>query len=281
MTCVTRANALSKCGAAAAVALLLAGCATTLGQDFNLLSTRDEIELGERFAAEVEKKEKTLDDPRLQAYVAGVGARLAAYAPRQDVPYAFKVIDAPDTVNAFALPGGFCYVYTGLLTLCESEAELAAVMAHEIAHVAAYHHGETLTRELGFQLITSILLGENPKATAEFVADLLGTGVRARFSREQERQADELGMDMLFRAGYRPDAMLSLMYQLLAYKEQQGMVEPLPIFASHPPTNDRIARLGTLVQRYPAHIRMQNPIHAQRYHDEVLSRLNGPANKSR
>lgn len=259
--------------AAVVISLILAaaGCETTAGSDFNILSTQEEISLGEKFATEVEEQETLLDDPVVRASVARVCARLASVAPRQNVQYTAKVIDAPDTVNAFALPGGFLYIYTGLLKICENEAELAGVMAHEIAHVAAYHHGETLTRMVGLQVMATMVLGKDPSQTARLVADLFLSGVAARYSREQERQADSLGMEILFRAGYRPDAMISFMHKLMEYN--RGRVY-LPIFSSHPPTEERILLLQQLVQKYPPDLRSANPLYVDRYRQEVLTRLN-------
>ena len=250
--------------------LCLSGCETTPGRDFNLLSTRDEVAMGREFAAEVERQEKLLDDPAIQSYVAQMGARLAAVSPRQNITYSVRVIDAPDTINAFALPGGFIYVYTGLMRICSNEAELAAVIAHEIGHVAAYHHGETFTRMMGLQLGTALVLGSDPTQTTRILDDLFVQGIAARYSREQERQADALGMEILFRAGYRPDAMIDFMYKQMEYN--RGRVH-LPIFASHPPTEERVARLQNFVSQYPAETRHSQPLYTERYETEVLRKL--------
>ncbi len=259
------------------VLMLGMGCAT-LEQEglltrLNLLSTSEEVQLGERFAAEVEKQETVHPDEALQAYVREVGARLARVAPRQDVRYSFTVIDAPDTVNAFALPGGHTYYYTGLMKLCENEAELAAVMAHEIGHVAARHHGEMMTRQLGMELVSDIILGERPGTAATVVSQLFSTGIAARFSRAQEREADQLGMDMLYRAGYRPEAMITFMQKLLEYDRQRGGGRALPIFATHPAPEERVQLLQSLLQRYPPETRQQQELGAERYQSQVLQKL--------
>lgn len=259
-------------GVVALVAVVAVGCATTTGQDLNMLSTQEETELGARFAAEVEAQEKVSEDAELQAYVRQVGDRLARVAPRQDVTYQFTVIDNAETLNAFALPGGHIYVYTGLLKICEHEAELAAVMAHEIAHVAAYHHGESLTRQMGYQTLASLVLGEKPDEMATLVANMLGQGIASSYSREQERQADGLGMEMLWRAGYRPEAMVGFMHKLMKADQDRGGVF-LPIFASHPPTSERFQQLQAMLERYPAEQRRALPLYTERYRQEALSRL--------
>ena len=239
----------------------------------NLLSTSEEIQLGRQVAEEVEKQETILNDPDMQQYISEIGARLAQVAPRQDVPYGFKVIDAPETVNAFALPGGFMYIYTGLMKICDNEAELAAVMAHEIAHVAARHHGEMMTRQIGMELVSDIVLGKNPGATASVARQLFTTGIAARYSRAQEREADGLGMDILYRAGYPPDAMISFMNKLLAIDQQRGGGRSLPIFATHPSPEERVGLLQNLVQQYPMDARQNRSYHAERYQAQALSRI--------
>lgn len=258
--------------------VLQTGCAT-MGEggflsNLNMVSTQEEVQLGQRFAVEVEKQEKVHPDPELQAYVREVGQRIASVAPRQDVAFTFSVIDAPDTVNAFALPGGYTYYYTGLMNICENEAELAAVMAHEIAHVSARHHGEMITRQMGMQTIADIILGENPRAAASMVTQLFSSGIAARFSRVQEREADQMGMEMLYRAGYPPEAMVSFMNKLLAYDQQQGGgSHALPIFATHPSPEERVQLLQTLMQHYPQDQRQQRQLGADRYKTQVLSRI--------
>ncbi len=255
------------------------GCATLDGggggfmANLNLLSTNEEIQLGQQFSVEVEQQEAVLNNDVVQGYVTQIGSRLSAVSPRRDVPYSFKVIDAPDTVNAFALPGGYMYVYTGLMKICENEAELAAVMAHEIAHVAARHHGEMMTRQAGMSMIAEMALGENPNAVASLVTQLFASGISARFSRVQEREADRLGMDILYRAGYQPDAMISFMNKLLAYDQQRGGGRGLPLFATHPAPEERVQLLQGLIQQYPVETRRNLPIHAERYQTQALAPL--------
>ena len=136
---------------------LLCGCETlglgTTGdggglKSLNILSTQEEIKLGQECSAEVEKTEPLLNNPAVQTYVAGIADRLARVATRTDVTYSVKVIDKPDTVNAFALPGGFMYVYTGLMKICENEAELAAVRETQAAAETRLREADTLRQQL-------------------------------------------------------------------------------------------------------------------------------------
>ncbi len=193
---------------------------------------------------------------------------------RQDVPYKFTVIDNPKTVNAFALPGGHMYIYTGLMKLCQNEAQLASVMAHEIGHVAGHHHGESLTRQYGYSLLIGAILGDHSSEGADVLAQILGTVGELRFSRVQESEADRMGMDMLWRAGYKPDAMITFMEHMLQYEQAQGGGQPaFKFLSSHPATSERIAALQSLVQQYPADLRATSPVYAERYKANVLDRL--------
>ncbi|MDX9972096.1 MAG: M48 family metallopeptidase [FCB group bacterium] len=258
------------------VVVLAVGCETMDGSSTfgaglpapNALSTADEIKIGQQMDAQVQQQTRPLNNPAIQAYVQQIGARLAANAPRQDVPYRFTVIDDPKSVNAFALPGGHMYVFTGLMRMCANEAELAGVMAHEIAHVADHHHGEMLAREMQAQAVAGMVLGKNPGQVGRIVAGLLGQGYQANFSRVNENEADQLGMDLLYKAGYQPSAMLTFMNKMVALDQQQGGGGRLfALFASHPPTVERLTRLQNLLARYP----QQGGVFAERYAQVVLS----------
>jgi len=253
-------------------ALTSAGCLTVTGEQLNLLTTEEEVRLGAKVADQVEEQHTLLRDAAIQNYVDEIGARLARFSPRQDVPYRFEVIDDPDTINAFALPGGRLYVYTGLMRLCENEAQLASVMAHEIAHVAAKHHGEELTRQYGLNLLTRLALGEEPSRSAQTIAQIARVLPSTRWSRGQEREADVIGMRILASAGYAPDAMVAFMYRMGAYSQAAGQPQPLAFLSSHPATNERVANLQAIASRYPPEVR-DAPAYAQRYEQMVLRRL--------
>ncbi|MBX7257601.1 MAG: M48 family metalloprotease [Candidatus Hydrogenedentes bacterium] len=262
-------------GLLAMLLVSLPGCVTPEGgEQFNMLSTQEEVALGDKISQEVEKKEKILNDPAIQAYVREIGARIAKQSPRTDVPYKFTVIDNPKTVNAFALPGGHMYIYTGLMKLCANEAELASVMGHEIAHVAAHHHGESMTRQYGYSLIASLILGDSPSANAELMAQIVGSLGESKFSRTQENEADRMGMDFLFRAGYKPEAMVTFMEKMNASEGGGSGGGLLKYLSSHPPTPERIAALQAQEQQYPADLRASSAAYPERYWDNVLKRLN-------
>lgn len=221
--------------------LISTACETTginAGQ-INIISTEDEIELGRKLAVEVEKEQPVLNNPALAGYVSEIGQRVAGQSDRRDVPYSFKVIDNDEEVNAFALPGGPIYVYTGLLRLADNEAELASVLGHEVAHVAARHSAEQLTKAYGFSFVAQIILGEEPGATAEIARDIISSLGMLKFSRDDEIEADRLGVLYMFRAGYNPNAMTSFQKKLGGLKSSSPS-RVLNLLSTHPLSQDRI-----------------------------------------
>ena len=280
---ILRRGAIGLTFAVAALLIAGSGCVTPgTGQQINVLSTAEEIEIGKKMSAEVEQSEDRLDNTAVQAYVRRIGERIAGQSPRKDVPYEFTVIDNDDVVNAFALPGGHMYIYTGLMKLCDNEAQLASVMAHEIGHVAAHHHGETLTREMMIERVREFMLG--PKASAATAAggQVLAQLFQLKFSKIQEQEADRLGMDILFRAGYKPEAMVDFMRKLAQYEDShRGGQRPnspgarflTNLLSSHPAALDRVAYLETLLQTYPVELRNQSPTYFDRYRKNVLDVL--------
>jgi predicted Zn-dependent protease len=187
------------------------------------------------------------EDVELNAYVAAVGARLRAVSELEDQPFTFTVLDSP-VVNAFALPGGYVYVTRGLVALAANEAELAGVLAHEIGHVTARHTAQRVTTGL-FASLGAAVLGA---ATGnQVVADLAQVGAAAYvqgFSRDQELEADTLGVRYLVRAGYDPRAMASFLRSLELHGSfeaelagREGREPEADLFSSHPRTVQRIA----------------------------------------
>lgn len=265
------------------VLLFASGCVTpTGGEQLNVLTTEEEIQLGKTMSAEVEKEETPLKNNAIQVYVRTIGERLADQSPRQDVPYEFTVIDNPEVVNAFALPGGHMYVYTGLMKICDNEAQLASVMAHEIAHVAAKHHGEAYTRQLMLERVRELIVARGAGPGTAAGTQVLGQLFALKFSKVQEQEADRMGMDILFRAGYKPESMVDFMRKLAAYEQEQGGgARPsgpvlrflVNLTASHPATADRIANLDNLLLQYPVNIRNQSPTYFDRYKVNVLDVL--------
>jgi predicted Zn-dependent protease len=202
------------------VALLavLAGCAVnpaTGRRELSLVSEAQEIQMGRDADPEVTASIGVVDDPQLQAYVAGIGLRLAAASERPQLPWSFKVVDDP-VVNAFAIPGGFIYVTRGILAYFDNEAELAAVLGHEIGHVTARHSVSQMSRQ---QLQTLGLgVGMIFSETVREYGGLAQAGLQVlnlSYSRGDESQSDELGLRYMTRLGYDANAMIGV-FQMLA-----------------------------------------------------------------
>lgn len=213
--------------------------------------TEKEVALGRQLAAEVDRQAKFVDDPLITEYINRVGQNIVLNSDAK-IPFTIKVIDS-DEVNAFALPGGFFYVNKGLILAADNEAEIAGVMAHEIAHVTARHAMENQAKgmlaEIGL-IAGSIFLGGLGGALimngAQFGA-LLGF---MKFNRDAEREADLLGVQYLWAAGYDPNAM-STMFEKLSAKNKKKPGTFSKLFETHPQSVDRLEATRELVERFP------------------------------
>jgi predicted Zn-dependent protease len=212
-----------------------------VGKGLNFYSLEKEIALGKSLAQEIERQAKIIDDPVVAEYVNRVGQNLVRNSDAK-VPFTIKVVDSPE-VNAFALPGGFFFVNSGLLLRAETEAELAGVMAHEIAHVAARHGTRQATRGqvINFASIPLIFMGG---WTGYGIRQAAGFAIPMgflKFSRSMEAEADFLGLQYLYAAGYDPMAFIDFFEKLKAdEKRKPGTLAKL--FASHPPNGSRIKK---------------------------------------
>ena len=210
-----------------------------------------EVNLGRQLAAEVDREAKFVDDPVITEYINRVGQNVVLHSDAK-IPFTIKVIDS-DEVNAFALPGGFFYVNKGLILAADNEAEVAGVMAHEIAHVAARHAMENQAKGMLAQIgltAGSIFLGGLGGLAilngAQF-ATLLGF---MKFSRDAEAEADQLGVQYLWAAGYDPSAM-STMFEKLSAKNKKKPGTFSKLFETHPQSLDRMESSRSLVARFP------------------------------
>ncbi|HEU4593695.1 MAG TPA: M48 family metallopeptidase [Pyrinomonadaceae bacterium] len=214
-------------------------------------SIEKEVALGRQLAAEVDRQAKFVDDPVITEYINRVGQNVVLHSDAK-IPFTIKVIDS-DEVNAFALPGGFFYVNKGLILAADNEAEVAGVMAHEVAHVAARHAMENQAKgmlaEIGL-LAGSIFLGGIGgmliNNAAQFGA-LLGF---MKFNRNAESEADVLGVQYLYAAGYDPNAM-STMFEKLSAKNKKKPGTISKLFSTHPQSIDRMEATRVLVSRFP------------------------------
>src|SRR5271169_3441491 len=220
-------------------------------------SLETEIRMGKQYAMQVESSVKLVQDPVVNEYVNRIGQNLVRNSDAQ-VPFTIKVIDS-DEINAFALPGGFFYVNSGLILAADEEAELAGVMAHEISHVCARHGMRQLTRAQWAQIGTIPLI---------FIGGGIGYGIYEaaglglpltfmKFQRDFEAEADYLGLQYMYKTGYDPQAFISFFEKIQA-KEKKKPGAVAKAFASHPQTPDRIEasqkEIATILPARPQYI---------------------------
>jgi predicted Zn-dependent protease len=214
-------------------------------------SQEKEMQIGRQLALEVEQQAKMVDDPVITEYVNRVGQNVVLHSDAK-IPFTIKVIDS-DEVNAFALPGGFFFVNKGLILAAENEAELAGVMAHEIAHVAARHAMENQGKGtlLQYGMLAGILFGGGiASAVLQNAGGITQALAFFKFSRSAEGEADRLGVQYLYASGYDPTAM-STMFEKLASQNRKKPGTLSKLFMSHPQSIDRRDESLQLVARFP------------------------------
>jgi len=221
-----------------------------VGNCVNLYSLQKEIALGKQLAEEVSRQVKLVDDPLITEPVNRLGQNLARNSDAK-VPFTFQVIDGPTDVNAFALPGGYIFVYTALIKMADEEDELAGALAHEIAHVAERHLTCRATKQqlLSYgSWIPGIFLPGLGGLAARQAAGAGGLLASMKFSRSDEADADYLGLQYMYAAGYDPNGAISIFEKLEALEKQKpGALSML--MASHPMDADRITKAQKEIDR--------------------------------
>ena len=213
----------------------------SVGKGLDFYSLESEIALGKKLAQDVDRSAKFITDPVVTEYVNRVGQNLVRNSDAR-VPFTIKVIDS-DVVNAFALPGGFFYVNSGLILHADEESELAGVMAHEIAHVCARHGTKQATKSDITQLAMIPAMIFIPYTWAGYAIyqgmNFLIPMTFLKFTRDEEREADYLGLQYMYKAGYDPNSFVAFFEKVEALEKKQPGTIP-KVFSTHPPTPDRI-----------------------------------------
>lgn len=223
--------------------LFLAGCATlynpaTERHEFILIDTESEVALGADMDKEIRRDFVFLRDHSLQSRLDTIGKRVALASDRQDLNYSFSIIK-DDEFNAFAAPGGFIYVNSGLINAATDD-ELACVLSHEVGHIAARHSVKRLQADLGYQLLMSIALGRGEPQAVSRVVGMTYNVVALGFSRQDEFLADKLAVKYSKSAGFDPQGMVSF-FRKLEKSKRPGL--ELVFLSSHPPVKERIERV--------------------------------------
>ncbi|MDX9754209.1 MAG: M48 family metallopeptidase [bacterium] len=242
----------NKLGLGIFITLFLSACSTTdMMGGFNLISPEQEMTLGQELSQSIAQQEKIITDKPVNDYVTQIGQRLVAASNAAGQPRYFYVLQK-DEVNAFAIPGGHVYVHTGLIEAADNEAEVAAVIAHELAHAERRHPTQQLSRQIGTQMVMDLVFGKNAGQLQQTAASLVATSGISAYSRSAEFEADAIGTTMLNQAGYDPAAMATFFNKLAMMERQAGVGETRNFFATHPPTQDRIQAVENLVASFGA-----------------------------
>lgn len=228
--------------------------ALALGASACGVSTQQEVQLGQQESARIQQQLPMVQDAVVTQYVTSLGNQIASHTSRADLQWQFYVVNT-DVVNAFALPGGIIYVNRGILERADRMDELAAVLGHEIEHVVRRHSVKQMQQMQGANVgvtLACVLTNVCGSQAASAAINVGGTAVFARFSREDEIQADEGGFQNLINAGINPTGMLTFFQKLLAEEQQSGGSNVSSWFASHPGTQDRITNVQRLLAQVPA-----------------------------
>jgi predicted Zn-dependent protease len=251
---------------------LAAGCATnpvTHKREIMLFSDQDEIKMGKEGNEAVLMQFGRYDDSAFQGYIDEVGQNIARVNHRQELPYHYIVVDSA-VLNAFALPGGYIYINRGLLAYLNNEAQLASILGHETGHVAARHGVKKYQKAIGAQLV---LAGVSLTTELQGLAvgtNLLLSAILQGYSRKDERQADELGALYMYRAGYDPGEMPAF-FKILNQMEKQSPSLIEQLFASHPPTPDRVEK----TEAYAGELSKEKATVLAVDHNRYISHLDG------
>jgi len=235
------------------LALAAAGSSATLAA-FQLISVQDEIAIGQQAQAEIRSQVPQVDDATTQRYLDQLGANLARRASGPEYPYSFTVANQGD-LNAFALPGGPVWINRGILQAAATESQVAGVVAHEIAHISQRHAADQLTKATvanGLLGLLGAVIGDGGAGAmaTRAAAGLAANGFMLKFSRDDEREADEEGLRIMQRAGYDPRGMAEFMALLAAQQQRNpGAVEQF--LSSHPAPAERVQEIQRIAATLP------------------------------
>jgi predicted Zn-dependent protease len=222
------------------------GCTTiynpaTQRKETLLLDTPSEVALGQDMDKQVRQKLQLIANPQIQDRLNLIGSKIAAASDRQDIVYQFQIVKDKE-LNAFAIPGGYIYVHSALMDAAGDD-ELAAVLGHEVGHLAARHSVKQLQAVMGYQLLMSIVVGASGKQNILQATDIIFSLVNLGYSRQDEYLADKLGVKYTKRAGFNPYGAVTFFRKLQAEADKEGPQANIVFLSSHPPIYERIKRV--------------------------------------
>jgi predicted Zn-dependent protease len=243
----------------ALLAVTVAGCS---------VSTQQEIELGSQYSAQINSQLPIIQDPEVNRYINVLGDSIAGLTARGDLPWHFYVVNSAE-VNAFAVPGGYIYVNRGLIDRATNLSELAGVLGHEIGHVVKRHSIKQMQQQQGAQIgvtLGCVLLAVCNSDIAATGINLAGSAIFAKFSRDDETQADEVGIDNVVRAGISPKGIPE-MFQILLNERQADPSSVELWFGTHPTEEGRIADTQRIIDKIDPAIMKTLTYDSPRFHD--------------
>jgi len=242
-----------------ATVAMTAGCQTLRSAEqkvsYMTIPPDQEAQLGEQYSKQIEQELTVVDDPEVQRWIDDLGQKLVVHSPQTEQSFTFKVTDDPE-INAFAIPGGYCYIQAGLILASDNEAQVAAVVGHEINHVTTRHGVRSLQRAVGFDLLGSALSSGDASQVVGLVQQAGGMVAMRSFGREDERQADQLGVEAMVGAGYDPREAAEF-FRKLNKAESGGapagskgvMSFVSSMLSTHPATLERVESIEAQVQQ--------------------------------
>jgi predicted Zn-dependent protease len=227
---------------------LYGGCAVNPisgDEDFMLYPEEHDIVIGRKYAPEVEKQlEGKISDESVQNYIDSIGQRIARVCHRPDLEYHFTAVE-DKSVNALALPGGYVFITKGMLAKLTTEAQLASILGHEVAHAVARDSAAAISREIGIGILFATAATQDTPRGALAAANITRQILGLQYSREDEQEADLAGLDYMIRAGYDPGGMIETIQML----QNEQKVKPIEFFSTHPNPRNRIIYLTQKIQK--------------------------------
>jgi predicted Zn-dependent protease len=255
------------------MAVALAACATnpaTGKREFSLMSEAQEIQIGQEMDQEVRRQMGLYDDAELQRYVQDIGLRMARNSQRPNLPWHFAVVDAA-AVNAFALPGGYIYLTRGILPFLDSEAELAGVVGHEIGHVTARHSAQQYTKATSAGVGLAVLSIFVPEARPlQGLAETALSVLFMKYGRDDELQADVLGVEYSAKTGWHPGGVAGMLTTLARLDEASGNRKGIPNWLStHPAPADRVQAIQPSITQALSKVPGEPTVHEMEFHSKI------------